>query len=45
MEDDHSFRRARGLAHCQSQSRLGLANVRPSIPVAWHPTKLIYVWL
>jgi len=39
-EDVHSPRHAQGLTHCQAQSRLGLASARPSVPEAWHTTKL-----
>jgi len=34
-EDAHSLGRARGLAYCQAQSRLGLASATPNVLGAW----------
>lgn len=38
-EDAHSLGNVWGLAHCQVQSCLGLASVKPGISRAWHTAK------
>ena len=38
-ENVHSFGCARGLTHCQTQSRPGLVSAKPSVPGTWHVAK------